>query len=268
MLKRSFIILLCQLLMMGSLQSQTRDQDSLLHILEKLQEQSKDDDVPAEVEPVTEDILADTFLNINPIAISRDSVSAWKRKKELAYTRNLDSVLKAFQDKEKEKKPARANLPSGSFIDRIFGGPLLKMLLWAMAAIFVVVIFVQLAKNKGLFKTQGSRLVEEEEILPEQDVLEQDFDQLVAQAFRSQDYRLAVRYQFLKILQRLRDREIIDFAADKTNSRYVHEVPLQLKSDFASIIYSYEYVWYGEFVPSAAQYDILQKKYSSFNDKI
>jgi len=268
MLKRSVIIFFFSVLTIASLQAQTSDQDSLLQMLEELQQQSKDEEVPVEEEYIPEEILADTFLNISPVFISSDSVNTWKNKKEFAYTRNLDSLLKALQDKEKEKKPNRSNEPSLSFIDKIFGGPILKMLLWTMAAIFVFIIFFQLAKNKGLFKSTVSKQVAEEEVLPDEDSLEHDFDKLLAQAFRAGDFRLAVRYQFLKTLQRLRDRELIDFAVDKTNSRYVHEVPPKFKNEFASLILNYEYVWYGGFVLTADQYEILKNKYASFNNKI
>ncbi len=268
MLKRFLIIFLFSVFMMGCLQAQTTNHDSLLQVLEELQQQSKDEPVPMEEEYIPEEILADTFLNIRSVSIPVDSVNAWKNKKAFAYTKNLDSLLKAHQDKEKEKKPQRNNMPSGSFIDSIFGGPVLKMLLWSMAAVFVCVILFQLAKNKGLFKSSVSRQVEEEEPVPDEDSLEHDFDKLLAQAFRAGDYRLAVRYQFLKTLQRLRDRQLIDFAADKTNSRYVHEVPPKFRNEFASLILNYEYVWYGGFELTAAQYELLQNKYVSFNNKI
>lgn len=268
MLKRSLITFCFSVLMLCCLHAQNMNHDSLLQVLEDLQQESKNEEIPLEEAYMPEEILADTFLNINPIAISNDSVNAWKKKKEFAYASNLDSLLKAHQDKEKAKKPQRTNMPSTSFLDRIFGAPLLKMLLWTMAAIFVFVILYQLARNRGMFKSTVSKQVEEEDAAPDEDSLERDFDALLAQAFRAGDYRLAIRYHFLRTLQLLRDRQLVDYAVDKTNSRYVHEVPPRFKNEFASLILNYEYVWYGGFVLTTEQYGILQNKYVSFNNKI
>lgn len=266
MLKRSVIIFVCSVLLAVSSQAQTSDQDSLLQMLEELQQKSKEEAVATE-EYIPEEITADTFLNVSPVFISSDSVTFWKKKKEFAYTRNLDSLLKALQDKEKVKKQETPQF-SGSLFDKIFNGPILKMLLWTMAAIFVLVIFFQLARNKGLFKSSVSKQVEEE-VLPEaEDSLEYDFDKLLTRAVATGDLRLAIRYQFLKTLQRLRDRELIDFSVDKTNSRYVHEVPAKFKNEFAALILNYEYVWYGGFGLTSAQYESLNNKYSNFNNKI
>jgi hypothetical protein len=137
-----------------------------------------------------------------------------------------------------------------------------------MAAIFIAIVFYQLLKNKGLFKRMEIKGVEEEKVESAEDILEQDFDKLLQLAYDQEDYRLAIRYQFLRTLQRLRDKELIEFAVDKTNSRYVHEVPTQWRNDFASLVLNYEYVWYGNFILSLDQYESLRKKYTSFNEKI
>lgn len=215
-----------------------------------------------------EEVLYDSILTIYPIVILPDTVSYWKSKKEFTYLKNLDSLLKVSQQKQQEKKAENVPIPNFSLLDRIFNGSLLKLILWSMAAIFVTVIIYQLLKNKGFFKGDYSKPVQEEAVLPEENILEQNFDSLVLNATRQEDYRLAIRYQFLKTLQLLRDRDLIEFAVDKTNSRYVHEVPEKLRSSFAGLILNYEYVWYGNFSLSPDQYNLLQKKYVSFNEKV
>lgn len=262
MIKRFFIFLLLVSMLQAGY-TQNPDADSVLMIQDQPDDAAADENYEE-----TEELLTDTILNIHAISILPDSVNYWKNKKEFRYVKNLDSLLKASQKKQEASKENNLRMPNPSFLDSIFNAPFLKLILWTMAAIFVVVILYQLFKNKGFFKRAERVGVEEEAVVPDEDILEQNFDKLLQQAYNQGDYRLAIRYQFLKTLQRLRDKERIEFSVDKTNSRYVHEVPEHWRNDFAKLILNYEYVWYGNFALTAAQYDLLQKKYSSFNEKI
>ena len=262
MIKRLIIIVLLSFPALY-LHEQNTVEDSVLILQKQITDTSVDD-----VEIIEEEPLTDTILNIYEITILQDSVSAWKNKNEFAYLKNLDSLLRVSQEEDKSKKEENMRLPNTSVIDRIFNGPLIKLVLWTMAGIFVLIILIQLFKNKGFFKAVDTKWVEEEEVLPEENMLEQNFDKLVQQAYRQGDYRLAIRYQFLKTLQVLNDKELIDFSVDKTNSRYAHEVPVKWRNDFAKLILNYDYVWYGNYELRLEQYDLLQKKYLSFIEKI
>ncbi len=216
----------------------------------------------------TDEPITDTILDIREINISPDTVLQWKNKKELAYIKNLDSLLKASQQKEASIKADNSRLHKPSFLESIFNASIFKIILWMMATFFVGVIIYQLVKNQGIFKKTFATGAEEEQALPQEDLLQQNFDGLINQSFRLQDYRTAIRYQFLKTLQILRDNNHVEFAADKTNSRYVQELPLHWRNDFARLVLNYEYVWYGNFTITHEQYGQLQAQYSSFNKKI
>lgn len=79
---------------------------------------------------------------------------------------------------------------------------------------------------------------------------------------------MAVRYLFLKTLRQLSDRGHLQQSADKTNFQYVQEIPADKRNDFASLVLNYEYVWYGHLNIVREQYDQLEKKYTSFYNKI
>lgn len=219
-------------------------------------------------EPTEEYYTPDTNLIIHPVYLEKDSISNWKKRKEFSYVNNLDSLLKAYQDKQKEPKPTRTS-GGNSFMSRLLGGPLLKMILSALAIFFVGVILYQLLKSKGFFQRSSSLSAvaekpgEEEELL-----LHNDFDQLIGQAYKLGDYRMAVRYLFLKTLQQLRDKNQISYEPDKTNSRYVYELPVNWRNDFSKLIFQYEYVWYGHFDVNREQYEEVQKGFNSFIQKI
>ena len=44
-------------------------------------------------------ILGDTLIDIHAISISRDTLISWKNKKEFAYQKNLDSLLRNLKNK-------------------------------------------------------------------------------------------------------------------------------------------------------------------------
>jgi hypothetical protein len=98
-------------------------------------------------------------------------------------------------------------------------------------------------KEKHLKQTKKSFLLTEE---PE-DINELDIDPLLAEALKLKDYRLAVRLQFLALLQRLNNYKHIEWRRDKTNLQYLGQLKSEeLRNNFSKICRVYEAVWYGE----------------------
>lgn len=211
-------------------------------------------------------LLTDTILTIRAINLSEDTIRQWKNKKEFGYIKNLDSLLKIPD--ENESRPGNFRIPSTSLLDRIFSGTLFKLILWMLAAFFVLAVVYQFFKNRGIFKRQFTKGVAEEDVSVEDDKLEKDYDKLLHQNHKLGDYRMALRYQFLKTLQLLRHHNHIEYAADKTNSQYMRELPVHWQNDFAKLILNYEYVWYGNFVINKEQYEPIQELYIAFQKKI
>jgi Domain of unknown function (DUF4129) len=80
--------------------------------------------------------------------------------------------------------------------------------------------------------------------------------------------RLAMRYLFLKTLQKLNERELINFAADKTNSQYAREIPAAKRNEFANLALYYEYIWYGNVGVQKETFDGIKTKFDTFLNKI
>lgn len=209
---------------------------------------------------------ADTVLKLYEMSIAMDSLEGLKRKKEFAYIKNIDSLLKASQEKQpKLKQQVRT---SDSFMTRLLGGPVIKMILWTLAIFFVGIIIYQLLKNQGLFKRSSSSKVAEKPTEEDLVLLNDDFGKLSQHAQAIGDYRMAVRYHFLEILQQLKEQNHINYEPDKTNGRYVYELPLNWRNDFSKLIFQYEYVWYGHFDINKEQYEQVRKGFHSFLQKI
>lgn len=261
------IILLCFALCCSfSLHAQdTYSQDSAVQVIEApVVEEVRDSDYYQEIkeEPV------DTSLFARYINLPDDSIRNWKNKKEYAYTKNLDSLLKASQEEHAEEAPRIRTPRSGSFMNQLLGGSAIKIILWTLAILFVGIIVYQLLKSNGLFQSSYKSKVSEKPAEEEELSLQNDFDPLIDQAFKQGDYRMAVRYHFLKTLQQLRDKNQINYEPDKTNSRYVYEIPVNWRNDFSQLILQYEYVWYGHFDISKEQYAQVQKGFQSFLQKV
>jgi len=97
----------------------------------------------------------------------------------------------------------------------------------------------------------------------EQHLMKTDFDDLIANAVKKQNYRLAVRYYYLKTLKLLSEKEIINWEYEKTNQDYYYEIKnKKVKESFSYISYIYNYSWYGEFELDESGY---QEASRSFN---
>ncbi len=267
MLNRIILILFFALCCNCSLQAQDEyAQDSVVKIIEApVIEEVKDSDYYDE--EIKEEPI-DTNLYARYISLREDSIRNWKNQDKYAYSKNLDSLLKASQEKV-EKTPPQIRTPkSGSFMNQLLGGSVIKVILWTLAILFVGIIVYQLLKSNGLFQSSYKSKVSEKAAEEEELSLQNDFDPLIDQAVRQGDYRMAVRYNFLKTLQQLRDKNQINYEPDKTNSRYVYEIPVNWRNDFSQLILQYEYVWYGHFDISQEKYELVQRGFNSFLQKV
>ena len=96
-----------------------------------------------------------------------------------------------------------------------------------------------------------------------------DYDQLLDQALRKENYSNAVKILYLKALQQLSETELITWKADKTNHDYVREmVDHPGNKEFNQLTYFYEYIEYGDFSIDREGYDTVENIFSQFQHKI
>lgn len=75
-----------------------------------------------------------------------------------------------------------------------------------------------------------------------------NLDELITNALEEKNYRLAIRYMYLKALQDLSIQKIIEYHFEKTNTDYYREITdVTLKQNFNRVSYLYDYIWYGKF---------------------
>lgn len=89
-----------------------------------------------------------------------------------------------------------------------------------------------------------------------------DLNQLIQEALSAKDYRLAIRYMYLKVLQELSAQHLIEYHFEKTNGDYYNEIQhTALKQKFNKVSYLYENIWYGEFELDEKEYSSAKKTF-------
>ena len=146
----------------------------------------------------------------------------------------------------------------------------IQYLIYVLMGLLVIYLLVRFLANErfsSIFTKKAASILEVD--LSEQHIESLDLDALLRDALSQNDYRLAVRYQFLKILKRLSQKELIDWHFEKTNADYQKELKEnRLQSKFKEVSYLYEHIWYGEKNITANQYKKTDDRFSALNTLI
>lgn len=101
--------------------------------------------------------------------------------------------------------------------------------------------------------------------LLEEDIHAMDFADLIAKAEAQGQLRRAIRLQYLLALRELSERDLITWQEAKTNQEYVLELRrAELRPAFRQLTRLFEYVWYGDFPLSNAQYYRYAEQFQQF----
>ena len=95
----------------------------------------------------------------------------------------------------------------------------------------------------------------------EQLIKSANFEQLIAEIEKQGDTRQIIRLYYLWLLKELKDKELIVWLPEKTNTDYMAELKNEvLREQFSYLSYLYNYIWYGEF--SITDLDYISAKNS------
>lgn len=92
----------------------------------------------------------------------------------------------------------------------------------------------------------------------EEDIEKLDLDRLLAKAEDDGDWRMALRYQYLKVLRRLIDEGRIQWQPRHTDREYLHQLrdPAE-RASFSEISFLFKWAWYGNAPMDEARYRML-----------
>ncbi len=209
----------------------------------------------------------DTLLDFRTMRDAGDTVAKWKTKPEFAYMQRLDSILQSLQEQKQtaKKNTIKATPPSPG----ILSSGLFQMLMWGLAIFFIGFILYNLFLSKGFFKAASAKKsTAQPEPGEEENIAGSDYEKLLRQSYLLGDMRMAGRYLFLKTLQKLNEKELIVFAADKTNSDYLYEIPEAKRTEFSSLALYYEYIWYGNMALAKDDFDKIEIRFNKFLNRL
>jgi hypothetical protein len=146
----------------------------------------------------------------------------------------------------------------------------LEYIIYGLMGLLVIYLLIRVLINEkfnSLFSKKAKAIIDID--LSEQHIEVIDLDALMSAALNNKDYRLAIRYQYLKILKLLSQKEIIEWHFDKTNADYEREISgIKLKNDFKTVSYLYEYIWYGEQIIDEVDYTNVSFSFAQLNNSI
>lgn len=158
----------------------------------------------------------------------------------------------------------------GKFFEWLFGSEVLTFIVIVLFVFAILVIVMRIAKIdlKQVFAKKWKEELSETDILTGNDE-NIGFNKLIQDALSVGDYRLAIRYMYLRNLKSLSDRNYIAWAENKTNYSYQSEIQdKDIRDRFLATTILFDYVWYGEFPIQEAEFAIAEKKMNAFNKMI
>ncbi len=131
-----------------------------------------------------------------------------------------------------------------------------------IAALLLIIRGLIKSDRRGLLfgrvKTNEIKIVENDE-----DINNINFDELISVAIDNKQYRLAIRYLFLKSLKLLSEKGLVELRNNKTNHQYISEIKNhQISEVFRNTTSRFEWIWYGDFPVNE---DIMKSSQNDFN---
>ncbi|NNL81181.1 MAG: DUF4129 domain-containing protein [Flavobacteriaceae bacterium] len=141
------------------------------------------------------------------------------------------------------------------------------VLLFLLVAFFIVKAILNKEGQWVFGKSSEKNIIPVTDI--ESNIQAADFKNLIMQAEKNNNFRLAIRYYYLWLLKSLNSKAIIHYDVEKTNSDYRDEIQSeQLRSAFDYTSYLYNYIWYGEFDVTEVQFRQAKTAFNRFIDNL
>ncbi len=161
------------------------------------------------------------------------------------------------------------------FVSKLVGNKVsygfMRMLPYLIILIVVVLIALKVSglSVTRVFKPQGNINANHRMYSDDAPIQSVNFTQLISIAVADNDYRLAIRYSYLQLLQELDKKELIQWEKHKSNYDYI--MATRKRSFFTSFVDLtgiYENAWYGEFPWSDAYYKEVFERASQLTHTI
>lgn len=168
----------------------------------------------------------------------------------------------SYWEKEETSEPGLLS----RLVQALARSAFLKIIFYIVVAVLVIfIVYKVVVANNFFVPSKRRRKRSGAEAGAEADEWE-NLDAKVDEAIIAGNYRGAVRYMYLKTLKFLSENDLITLHSKSTNQEYVQQ--MYKHSDgvqFRQLTRIYEYVWYGEFIPTETQFEKIRTNFNHFN---
>ncbi|MEO1414914.1 MAG: DUF4129 domain-containing protein [Bacteroidota bacterium] len=171
---------------------------------------------------------------------------------------------------ESTQEPTSTN-PKGPKQTEYIIGNILKVLAYAIIGITFIIIAYLIVKKYIGFSSGKKIEAETLDIDNIEDIRAVDFDSQIKKAEEAGDYKTAIRMYYLKGLQIMAERNIIQWQIQKTNQDYLREIRKSrkpLSERWRQLTYAFDYVWYGDLDLGGDQYPTLKTSFQQILQSI
>jgi hypothetical protein len=170
-----------------------------------------------------------------------------------------------FKKKKVKKEDNESYIPLGQ---RNWFQTLLWLLIIGGFAGFI--IWYLAGSNVSLFRKKAKATDDEDrDQMETENIFAINYQKEIDKAARQENYRLAVRLMFLRLLKNLSEKNIIQYSQGKTNFDYLLQLhPTRYYKDFFRITRNYEYSWYGQFEVNEQAYRIIRNDFDNLDRQL
>ncbi len=147
---------------------------------------------------------------------------------------------------------------------------IINIILWVLSLAGLGVIIWLATRTEFVSFLRGKRLESEFSFTDmEEDIKGINFEERITKAYNEKNYRLAIRWCYLKQLNNLNNAGLISWQSHKTNIDYGKELAkTNFKAGFVDLSRVYDFVWYGQYLVTEQDYLKLKQKFTDFEEQV
>lgn len=149
--------------------------------------------------------------------------------------------------------------------------PVFRQVMWIiiLAAFGAAVVWFLVQNKMNIFGSgKGAVIAANVSEGQVENIFATDLQAAINQAVKSGNYRLAIRFSYLKLLRTFSEGGLIQYKNDSTNMQYLTQLySTPFYKDFFNLTRTYEYAWYGEITVTSAQYESIQNDFDMLYQK-
>ncbi|MES2515545.1 MAG: hypothetical protein V4580_15425 [Bacteroidota bacterium] len=144
-----------------------------------------------------------------------------------------------------------------------------KIVMWILVIAGVTVVIWLLTRTEFTSFLKGNTRNAAFNFSDVEDIANVDFDEKILKAYQERDFRVAVRWLYLKQLFALNQKGTIIYQPYKTNIDYSLELTkMPYQKHFMELSRIYDYVWYGQYAISESDYQLFEANFKKFETSI